>query len=690
MRMLTLLLCLLSACAGDDDSANNNVNVNGNDGPICGNGVLEIGELCDDGANNSDSIPNACRTDCREAFCGDSIIDSGEQCDRESLASNSCVGLGYTKGTLACRSECTYDIDDCTTCGNGTAEGTDTASIGHETCDGSDLRGQTCITIGQASGTLQCNSTCGWNISGCTGGGPVCGNGVVEGNESCDDTNNTACDGCSPACQLELCGNGIPECLEECDQGVETQTCDSDCTYSACGDGVLNASAGEQCDDGSANSDSVIDACRLDCSTAYCGDEIIDTGEECDDGNQNAADGCDLGCVVENGWVCTSVPSVCYNCGNGMCEVANGEYFGNCQADCGATAVAADTGHSCGVLGDGTVWCWGLNTHGQLGDGQTHQDCNGSDCSPTPVQVIGLTGVESIVAGMHFNCVLFNGTVWCWGNNDNGQLGTGNTTNQSTPAQLSGITDAIEVAAGERHACIIRSDTSVWCWGRNPFGELGNGTTTTSYIPLQVPGFFGASAINAGSNHTCVAKNDATVWCWGYNSDGQLGDGSTTHRYSPVQVFGVTNGAQVACGHTHTCLLRSDNTVSCWGDNQYGQLGNNSTTDSSVPEQVIGLSNASVLAVGTGSEHAVVQALDGSVVCWGYNQYGQLGDGTMTDSSTQVGVLGLTNSQHVSGGYNHSCSVESNGTVWCWGWNTWGQLGDTTTTDSTTPVQVSF
>jgi len=337
--------------------------------------------------------------------------------------------------------------------------------------------------------------------------------------------------------------------------------------------------------------------------------------------------------------------------------------------------------HTCALKSDGTVWCWGDNEYGELGDGTTTE-------RHTPVQVSGLTNVVAVAPGSVHTCALkSDGTVWCWGDNYYGQLGDGTTTERHTPVQVSGLTNVVAVTVGSLHTCALKSDGTVWCWGFNGAGELGDGTTTDRHTPVQVSGLTNVVAVTVGFVHTCALKSDGTVWCWGYNHHGELGDGTTTDRHTPVQVSGLTNVVAVEAGGGHSCALKSDGTVWCWGDNYYGQLGDGTTTDRHTPVQVSGLTN--VVAVTAGSEHSCALKSDGTVWCWGDNEYGELGDGTTTERHTPVQVSGLTNVVAVVAGGLYSCALKSDGTVWCWGDNEYGQLGDGTTTQRNTPVQVS-
>jgi len=286
---------------------------------------------------------------------------------------------------------------------------------------------------------------------------------------------------------------------------------------------------------------------------------------------------------------------------------------------CAQPAVAAGYGHTVALKEDGTVWAWGRNNKGQLGDGSTME-------RHTPVQVVGsrgmgfLTGVTAIAAH-YLNTVALkdDGTVWTWGNNDYGQLGDNTRTSSYTPVQVVGpggtgfLTDVTAIAAGYGHMVALKDDGTVWAWGDNGYGVLGDGTTDPSYTPVQVLGpegvgvLTGMTAIAAGSIHTVTLKDDGTVWAWGYNYKGQLGDGTTDPSYTPVQVLGpegvgvLTGMTAIAAGWYHTVALKEDRTVWAWGNNGYGQLGDGTIAERHTPVQVLGpIGNTGLFAEVTG------------------------------------------------------------------------------------------
>ncbi|MDP1884717.1 MAG: hypothetical protein Q8L10_05145 [Candidatus Moranbacteria bacterium] len=371
--------------------------------------------------------------------------------------------------------------------------------------------------------------------------------------------------------------------------------------------------------------------------------------------------------------------------------------------------------HACALKTDGTVFCWGVNNYGQLGDFSTTQRL-------TPVQVHGvnnvgvLTDVSHISAGGYHTCALkTDNSVYCWGYNSTGQIGDYTVTQRLTPVQVHGVdnvgvlTDVNRISAGGVHTCAIKTDGAVYCWGSNVYGRLGDNTITQRTTPVQVHGvsdvgfLVDVDQIIPGINQTCALKIDGTVYCWGINNYGQIGDGTIIESHIPVQVHGVNDSgflsdiSLVASGQNHNCALKTDNTVYCWGYNGAGQLGDNTTTARYTPVQVHGVNDVGVLTdvnqISTKFRHTCATKNDGTVYCWGYGVYGQLGNFSNVTSFTPVQVHGIGNidflssANQISTGYHHTCALKTGGVVNCWGYNSNGQLGDSTTTQSNVPVQ---
>jgi alpha-tubulin suppressor-like RCC1 family protein len=303
--------------------------------------------------------------------------------------------------------------------------------------------------------------------------------------------------------------------------------------------------------------------------------------------------------------------------------------------------------HTMFLKTDGTVWTWGYNSNGQLGNGIIGTD------SYTPAPVSTLSGVMTdIAAGDEFTVVVkSDGTVWAWGDNSVGQLGNGTTVaNSIIPVQVSTLTGVTTVIAGSQYAAALKSDGTVWTWGMNSVGQLGNGTTTNSSIPVQVGGVSGITAIAGGDDFVVALKNfrsNSTAWAWGNNSSGQLGNGTMNNSLSPVQVSALTNVAAIAAGTDHT----------------------------------------NVTAIEAGTDHVVIMKSDGTVWAWGNNSNGQLGNGTTVNSSTPIQTSGMTGAAAIIAGLKYTLTLKNDGTIWAWGYNNAGQLGDGTTTDRWTPVQ---
>jgi alpha-tubulin suppressor-like RCC1 family protein len=363
----------------------------------------------------------------------------------------------------------------------------------------------------------------------------------------------------------------------------------------------------------------------------------------------------------------------------------------------GVAAVSAGDYHTCALTSDGEARCWGDNEYGQLGDGTT-TDRHSPVVVTSTFDLNPLSGVLAVSAGSYHTCALMTGgTAQCWGANWAGQLGDNTTTDSSTPvvvtdtvshSPLSGI---VAIAAGDSHTCALMTGGGVKCWGSNGYGQLGDNTNDDSSTPVDVFGLTDAASISTGDSHTCAVIGGG-VKCWGYNDGGQLGDGGTTNSNVPVTVI-VSGGSPlsgitaVAAGEYHTCALTSEGGVKCWGYNDNGQLGDGTREDSYTPVEVSGLIDAAAISVSSSSSCARLAA--GRIKCWGDNGEGQLGNGVPSFRSTPVDVVGATdNVSAIDAGNNFTCAV-IDGAAKCWGYNEHGKLGNDSTTDSATPVDVS-
>lgn len=338
----------------------------------------------------------------------------------------------------------------------------------------------------------------------------------------------------------------------------------------------------------------------------------------------------------------------------------------------GVLAVAAGVNHSCAVTSIGTVKCWGSNSSGQLGDG------SGPGNRLTPVDVSNLSGVTAIAVGGRHSCALTGGAVKCWGANNWGQLGTGFPDNEPTPADVVGLAGVTAITAGEDHTCARTSAGAAKCWGFNLNGQLGDDSTNSAIAPIDVSGLAsGVTSISAGASHTCAVVAGA-VRCWGANEFGALGDGTTTQRQVPTPVSGVSGITAVVAGGLHTCAVTSGGGARCWGRNHEGQLGDGTTGRDLTAVNVSGLSSG-VASVAAGARHSCSLDTSGAVKCWGWNLSGQLGNGKSRNNRLQpvtVTALGSAVVNRVAAGDGYTCALTTAGAVKCWGWNESGQLGD--------------
>ena len=418
-----------------------------------------------------------------------------------------------------------------------------------------------------------------------------------------------------------------------------------------------------------------------------------------------------------------------------LSAIALPEGSSNASASGAVTSMAAGFSHTCVVVADGGVMCWGQNTKGQLGDG-TMVD------NDVPVDVcmggsgIGcsggtrLTGIVDVTVGERHSCAFTDdGRGYCWGNNVAGQLGDGTIINRATAVEVcasgsgsgcsggSVLGDVTDISAGGNITCAVLEGGSVKCWGRNVEGALGIGSSDSELhlhpenvcvpfvpvIPLMATpaGVFpcvaitGVASVDVGADAVCVVTIAGGVRCWGSNSHRQLGNGTNASIAWPVDVCvfvlftpgvcsSISGVVDVSTYRHHVCALGETGGMRCWGRNDDGQLGNGTHTASTTPVTVCAIGSgpgctalAGIVAIGGGSNHSCAIASAGDVRCWGRNSFGQLGDGTQIGHDLPEPVAGLTSgSIAVSTGSKHSCAALSNGSLRCWGTNESGQLGN--------------
>lgn len=276
--------------------------------------------------------------------------------------------------------------------------------------------------------------------------------------------------------------------------------------------------------------------------------------------------------------------------------------------------------HSAAITKDGSLYMWGYNRSGQLGDGTTTDRY-------TPVKIMDNVASVSL-GGSHSAAVTKDGSLYMWGDNGNGRLGDGTTTDRYTPVKI--MDNVASVSLGSSHSAAITKDGSLYMWGYNYYGQLGDGTTTDRYTPVKI--MDNVASVSLGGNHSAAITKDSNLYMWGGNGSGQLGDGTTDNKARPHRV--ASNVQSVKLGYSHTTVISKDGGLYTWGYNYYGQLGNGTTTDSSNPIKIM---NDAIDCAG-GDNHTIVLKKDGTVYTWGDNYHGQLGDDTTTDRTSPVAI----------------------------------------------------
>ena len=674
---LMMLTVPLAGCTGNDSPAevlgctntqanNYNENVTKDDGTcdfdLDDDGVqdsYEVDGCTDDTANNLDLGATDDDGSCDYDLDDDGVLDADE-----ILGCTDSTANNYMNSATDEDGSCDYDLDD-----DGVLDADEILGCMDSNANNLDLE------------ATDADDSCDYDLDD---------DGVLDADEvlGCRDLiannyNSEATDE-DGSCDYDLDDDGITDveeisgCMDSNANNLDLGATDDDgsCDYDLDDDGVLDADEILGCTDSAANN---------------YNSEATDDDESCDydlddDGVLDADE--ILGCTdsTANNYNSEATDE------DGSCDYDLG--------DDGVGSISAGAYHTCAILDNGSVSCWGYNAYGGLGDGTTTQRT-----TPTQTSSLGTdrTAVAISAGSVHTCAILDDGSVSCWGSNYHGQLGDGTTTDRSTPTHTSSLgTDrtAVAITAGEFHTCAILDDGSVSCWGSNYYGQLGDGTTTDRSTPTQTSSLGTdrtAVAITGGDYHTCAILDDGSVSCWGYNGYGNLGDGTTTARNTPTQTSSLgtdRTAVAITAEGPYTCAILDDGSVSCWGYNAFGQLGDGTTTNRNTPTQTSSLgSGRTAVSITVGYRHTCAILDDGSVSCWGYNGYGGLGDGTATDRNTptQTSSLGTDRTAvAITAGHGHTCAFLDDGSVSCWGRNQYGALGDGTTTHRFTPTAIEI
>ena len=649
---LYLVGCTATSIAGTDDAGFRDA-----DRPSvgsydeCGNGLDDDGdgaidEDCPCGTGGVQPCWDGARAERGVGACGDGM----QQC--------SATGSNEFGRWLACTMSRGPGMESC----EGSAD---------EDCDGAVDEGCTCTEGASRPCTGPSEGACSAGTQTCRGGAwTSCEGAVGPVAEVCSNDVDDDCDGirddpsfcsCSPV--AEVCGNGVDD------------DCDGETDESPCASPTPDAGMPTPDDAGMPTPDAGMPTPDAGMPTpddaGVVGDPIVE--------------------VTAGGWhTCARRSSgrvFCWGL-NGYGELGDGTTENRLAPTAvvdlnDAVQIQAGGEHTCARRRDRSVVCWGRNRLGQIGDGTC--STRGTGCPagadrlrPTPVA--GLADAVEISAGSNHTCARRgDGRVVCWGSNFYGAIGDGTCsgytlgpefgpqpacsgTDRWRPTEVTGLTDAVEVTAGGEHTCARRATGEVLCWGRNfpngrvdgndgTGGAVGDGTTINRLVPTRVLGLTGAVQLTGGGVHSCALRAGGDVLCWGSNIQGNLGDGTTTTRLVPTPVPALADVVEIRAAGGYTCARLGSGGVRCWGTNSNGEVGDDTTSGVTsgphctalnpcrlAPTDVVDLVDAAGL---TASGHSCVLRRDGSVVCWGGNTYGQIGDGTTTDRSAPRAVRGL-------------------------------------------------
>lgn len=340
--------------------------------------------------------------------------------------------------------------------------------------------------------------------------------------------------------------------------------------------------------------------------------------------------------------------------------------------------LSTNTNSSASIKADGTLWAWGINNDYELADGTTVS-------KSFPIPIGKDTDWKSISRGqVHAQAIKTDGTLWGWGYNYHGNLGDGTAIQRKVLTRIGTSTDWLSVAVGHYHSIAIKTDGTLWAWGDNYDGVLGNGTTAGfKRTPMQIGTATNWKSVFARNNYNLAMKTDGTLWTWGDNYNEQLGDGTNVDKYVPVQIGTSGDWETVSAGGEHVLALKNDGTLWAWGRNSYGQLGDGTKTNKNTPTQIGSANDWKIISAG--DTHSMAIKTDGTLWIWGDNYGSQLGDGTDPNSPplqnyriNPTQINSDTDWETISAGYYHSLAVKSDGTLWGWGYNGYGEVGDGT------------
>ncbi|MCC7003471.1 MAG: Ig-like domain-containing protein [Gemmatimonadaceae bacterium] len=336
------------------------------------------------------------------------------------------------------------------------------------------------------------------------------------------------------------------------------------------------------------------------------------------------------------------------------------------------STLVAGAYHHCGLSSTGQAYCWGWNGYGQLGDGTNTQRDH-------MVAVLGGLSFKMLSAGSMFTCGLTTADqAYCWGWNANGQLGDGTTDHRSVsvPQPVAGGHTFSTMATGWYHGCGIEiSDGSTWCWGRNNLGQLGDGTGVDHSMPELIANGHRFVSVIAKYSHTCGLTAAGAAWCWGRNAYGASGDGTVNQANIPVEVLGGRVFTKLVVGWDHTCGITASGVTECVGRNQYGQLGDGVGTGGHLDLQPV-TGGIQLRSLHSGFYSMCAVSTDNRAVCWGRNHQGELGDGTTTNAAGPIVIAPTEQFQSLAVGYGHTCAIVASGAIQCWGTLSGGALGD--------------